>query len=447
MTSNLLAALKSNQAKNTLAHHSPLIEAAKNGNLEAIEKVLDEADSKGNAGKIKIDQRDNDGLTGLMHASLNGYLDIVRYLLQKGARVSAKDDIGETSFMKAAREGQLHVVQYLIDTHLQGNKKKHFGGNGDIGGSISLGGGGTTNNMGGRVSSSSRERNPSKLAIQMNQAEKKRLLDAKDDEGITALMKCCEAGELEMVDFLVEEGATLDVLDDEGWTCLMWAALSGQVEILELLIREHGLPASFVSEKSESPLMKAAANGHWNVCAFLLNEGAKINHHDAEYQTSLMWAAAEGHIDTVQGLLDHDAKIDLTTKNGESALFYACQFGRLEAAKLLINKGANVKERNRDGLTCLFVAVRCGQTELCELLLDSGVPIEAHTQRGQNSLMWAAIHQTLPCVKLLVARKADLWTQDENCQTALDHAESTLNAHIVEELREAMKANPKMEDD
>ena len=36
-------------------------------------------------------------------------------------------------------------------------------------------------------------------------AEKKRMLDAKDDEGITACMKAAENGELDIVDFLLRE--------------------------------------------------------------------------------------------------------------------------------------------------------------------------------------------------------------------------------------------------
>lgn len=50
-------------------------------------------------------------------------------------------------------------------------------------------------------------------------------------------------------------------------------------------------------------------------------------------------------------------------------------------------------------------------------------------------------------MKLLIARGADLYKQDENGQNALDHSESTLNSHVVEELREAMRANPRLEED
>lgn len=61
--------------------------------------------------------------------------------------------------------------------------------------------------------------------------------------------------------------------------------------------------------------------------------------------------------------------------------------------------------------------------------------------------MWAAIHQQLECAKLLIDKEADIHKQDENGQTALDHAEGTLNSHVVELFREAMKANPKRDND
>ena len=59
------------------------------------------------------------------------------------------------------------------------------------------------------------------------------------------------------------------------------------------------MTSDHVNGKSETILMKAAANGHWEVCKILLMEQAKVNHHDANYQTALMWAAAEGHLETV----------------------------------------------------------------------------------------------------------------------------------------------------
>merc|ERR1712085_184958 len=122
-------------------------------------------------------------------------------------------------------------------------------------------------------------------------------------------------------------------------------------------------------------------------------------------------------------------------------------FGRLPVSDLLMSHSAKVSERTKDGQTCLFAAVRCGHRDMCARLLDEGCPLEAITQRGQTALAWAAIFQQITVVQLLVQRGADLYKQDENGQNALDHAEATLNSHICEELREAMRANPRKEED
>lgn len=117
MTSNLLAALKSNQGKsNTVAVH-PLIEAAKAGQIENCARALEEP-------KVKVDQKDPEGVSALMHATMGGFVQVVRFLVDKGARISAKDDTGETALMKACKEGHVDVVVYLIEAQMSQKKKE-----------------------------------------------------------------------------------------------------------------------------------------------------------------------------------------------------------------------------------------------------------------------------------------------------------------------------------
>ena len=70
--SNLLAALKSNAAGGGGEKpKSSLTEAALGGNVDKVTKVLAEE-------KVKIDQKDGDGVSALMHASMAGHLDVVK---------------------------------------------------------------------------------------------------------------------------------------------------------------------------------------------------------------------------------------------------------------------------------------------------------------------------------------------------------------------------------
>ena len=47
------------------------------------------------------------------------------------------------------------------------------------------------------------------------EVEKKRIIDAKDDEGVTCLMKCCEAGEYRIARWVLDNKATAEAKDDE----------------------------------------------------------------------------------------------------------------------------------------------------------------------------------------------------------------------------------------
>lgn len=138
----------------------------------------------------------------------------------------------------------------------------------------------------------------------------------------------------------------------------MWAALHGNLDICEMLVQECGQPADYTTDKGETALQKAAANGHWEVCEFLIENGAKVNQTDSEHQTALMWAAAEGHLQTVKGLVQMDAKVDLATKLGKTALLLGAQYGREEVCKFLITQAASVDHQDAEGQTALFGAIQ-----------------------------------------------------------------------------------------
>ncbi|CAK0878740.1 unnamed protein product [Prorocentrum cordatum] len=105
--------------------------------------------------------------------------------------------------------------------------------------------------------------------------------------------------------------------------------------------------------------------------------------------------------------------------------------------KVLIGHGAKVDHQDVEGMTAVFGAVQAGNQVLLESLIERKCDIEIHTKRGETALMWAAMHQQLQCVQVLVNAGAQIHRQDENGQRALDHAEGTLNSHVVEVLREA----------
>merc|ERR1711964_402996 len=126
-----------------------------------------------------------------------------------------------------------------------------------------------------------------------------------------ALMKVAQKGHLDVFRLLLEQKAAPDAKDDYGWTPMMWASLEGNMNILEFCVNELMMVVDQTNEKGEGLLQKAATNGHSDVCKFLIKQGAKVNAHDSEGQSSLMWAASNSHLETVELLLQNEAKVDM----------------------------------------------------------------------------------------------------------------------------------------
>ena len=85
-----------------------LCEMASIGNLEAISEILDKNPSI-------INTQDKDGMTCLHWASDRGFIQIVQYLLSKGADVNAIDHCGNSPLHIAAMSRQKEVVRLLLD--------------------------------------------------------------------------------------------------------------------------------------------------------------------------------------------------------------------------------------------------------------------------------------------------------------------------------------------
>jgi len=95
--------------------HTPLIEAAKGGDLEAVKDMLHRG--------AEVDAQSDKGKTALHYAAANGHVEVVKLLLLQGAQVDARDREWRTPLMLAAIYGCNHTVHALLsagaDTHVR----------------------------------------------------------------------------------------------------------------------------------------------------------------------------------------------------------------------------------------------------------------------------------------------------------------------------------------
>jgi ankyrin repeat protein len=97
-------------------------------------------------------------------------------------------------------------------------------------------------------------------------------IEAKDKDGITALIWAAHVGGMEACRLLIEKGAKVDAKDKMGWTALMFAARWRHTDICKLLI-ENGADVNAKVEKEfykgMNALMIARSTGRTETVAFL----------------------------------------------------------------------------------------------------------------------------------------------------------------------------------
>ena len=87
--------------------YSPLMNAAKDGNLAAVQQYL--------AQGADINAQTSKGKQALMLAASEGHAPVVRLLLEHGAMVDARDSFGTTALIVAATAGHTEVVKLLLE--------------------------------------------------------------------------------------------------------------------------------------------------------------------------------------------------------------------------------------------------------------------------------------------------------------------------------------------
>ena len=159
-------------------------------------------------------------------------------------------------------------------------------------------------------------------------------VDAKNNQGDTALLLAVKSGKIDTARLLIEKGANLEAKNNVGETALIAACTSGHAEIAQLLV-EKGAATDAGDDGGATPLMYAGLGGNKAIIDLLLLKGANINAQDDKGETPLMYAASAGSLDAVKLMLRKNANPATKDHNGQTALEYATQWKRLDVVQLL----------------------------------------------------------------------------------------------------------------
>ena len=274
----------------------------------------------------------------------------------------------------------------------------------------------------------------------------------KSADWVTPLIVAVRNGSLDCVKVLLNYGADIEERGDfmHDYKCctpLFFAATCGNVEMLRFLV-ENGANVNGTDDFGVTPLMAAIANQLLDAVTFLIDQGADVNLQDSNGLTALHYAS-EFSFDPsscliVKQLINRGANINAVAKYDMSTpLIIACSNKNVSVVNFLLQNGANVALRDDNGWTALHFVVDGfnDSSEILRSLLNNGADVNAKSVCNETPLMVASQSSDVETVTLLIEQGAYVDLQDEKDNTALHNAVSRKSEEIVGTLLNAGASN------
>ena len=226
-----------------------------------------------------------------------------------------------------------------------------------------------------------------------------------DEFGMSTLHHASSAGNLEICNILIENGADLQLEDDDGINALHYASINGHLDVVKRLI---GLEPNLIDKKTKQNLTAsniARIQGHQDVCNYLRRvkedletKSAKIDNKPSEEKISDAWELCKkGLFEDLKSLIKADSSILFDHKyskatmaagggSSEKTLFQrlaengsdeAIEILRQNSVPALFNQTCTIQHQNlekkivgeAEGITALYLAVQKGRKEMVEFLI------------------------------------------------------------------------------
>ncbi|KAL8349785.1 hypothetical protein RB598_005240 [Gaeumannomyces tritici] len=395
----------------------------------------------------------------LLHlASIHGYVDTVRLLISRRAKLDVKLSSpgvwgdGFDALLMAAGRGHTGIVAALLEAGT--DVKVRAANSGDFAVHVAMGA-------------------PTEACLGSLEALLQYNLDvnARNGAGETALHKIQSSTPVSAVRLLARRGASVNIRDDVGRTPLSRAVACGNADVAKYLI-ESGADVNDTGGYLNGPLFVACHAANIDMLKLLVEHGADVNVCDPALSGTPLMAACRGYRNENQAkrakvirYLIEEAGADVCSHGGlfGSALNMACLYLSPEIIKLILaGQGAtnvdladlvgrrpvhlatlrtmdhlqplldlcpDMSVKDKLGRTSLHTAVGSGRTDVVERVLSrvNKGSINEPDMDGWTPLFWAVRSCCLSdcppggqasVVKLLLDSGADMWATTSTLGTA-----------------------------
>ena len=436
-----LVKLKANVNAKTDSGDTPLTLAARNKHDNVVHALLFDS-------QCLVDANGQDGYTALYYSCRYGHVDIVRTLVKNKVNVNTKTDSGDTPLTLAARNKHDNVVhtllsdsQCLVDAKGQdGYTALHYScryGHVDIVRTLVM----HKANVNAKTNSGDTPltlaaRNKHDNVVHALLSDSQCLVDAKGQDGYTALQYSCRYGHVDIVKALVKHKANVNSRTDRGDTPLTLATRNKHDNVLHALLSDSQCLVDAKGQDGYTALQYSCRYGLVDIVKALVKHKANVNSRTYSGDTPLTLAAKYKHDNVVHVLLsDSQCRVDAKGQNGYTALHYSCRYGHVDRVSTLVNHKANVNARTESGDTPLTLASRHEHDNVVHALLsDSQCQVDAKGQDGYTALHYSCHFGCHHIVETLVQHKANVNAKTDSGDTPLTLAAMNKHDNVVHAL-------------
>lgn len=320
-------------------------------------------------------------------ATCENRLEIIRLLVDKGARINAEDDEGNTALSWACWSDdpqRLSIVEYLLVQGADVNCHNHDG----------------TRPL--HIAISRGDTSLLSLLLQQENIE----LNTLGPKNKTPLIMAIHNAS--MVKMLLEKGADPDIRPEGNDSALMGAVWGKHTEAASLLVQYNGQidpPDELRNYEHWEPMESAVEQGLSDIIRILAEGGADVNRRFLDGGTLVH----KGLNNTGLGaLLEFRPILDVKDNYGNTPLHKISRYTPLENIKLLVRARSDINATNSRGATPLIQALMETHEEAAKYYLSKNADINICSSFYGTALHAACLGGMLDLAKELIGIGADV---------------------------------------
>jgi ankyrin repeat protein len=196
------------------------------------------------------------------------------------------------------------------------------------------------------------------------------------------------AGDLRQIRSLVESGVDVNLKDPDGLTALMAATMTRKIDVVEFLLK-NGAHVKGVNFLGGTALID------------LMNYGMYSDRENSQTEAIKKWHPI------MKLMIENGADINEKNKLDESPLLIAVRYRDLESVRIFIKNGADVNAKDELGNTALHLTLYEGShnsdfdVEMIKLLLENKADVNIKNNTGQTVLALVEVVWTKKTMPIL----------------------------------------------